>query len=184
MGPRSRELLEELSGADLSNAAFPFGTAQEIFIAGAKARALRMTFVGELGWELHVPVECALAVYDQLFKAGARLAIANAGYRALDSLRLEKGYKNWGSDLTPNDTPLEAGHAWAVKLRRRDFIGRQALLDQRKSGCEDFATFTVDDPNVLLVRPPRRRARRLPHERRLGLRCRGHRPRRRSPSGV
>ena len=153
MGPRSRELLEELSGGDLSNAAFPFGTAQEIFIAGAKVRALRMTFVGELGWELHVPVECALAVYDQLFKAGARLGIANAGYRALDSLRLEKGYKNWGSDLTPNDTPLEAGHAWAVKLKKDvDFIGRQALLDQRKSGLrKHFATFTVDDPNVVLL---------------------------------
>ncbi|MBL8742344.1 MAG: FAD-dependent oxidoreductase [Myxococcales bacterium] len=153
MGPRSRELLEDLSGADLSNAAFPFGTAQELFIGGARLRALRMTFVGELGWELHVPVESALAVYDRLFDAGARLGIANAGYRALDSLRLEKGYKNWGSDLTPNDTPLEAGHGWAVKLKKGiDFIGRAALVDQHANGLKKrMATFTVDDPDVVLL---------------------------------
>jgi len=153
MGPHSRELLEEVSGADLSTFAFPFGTCQEIAIRGAFVRALRMTFVGELGWELHVPVECALAVYDRLFDRGARLGIANAGYRALDSLRLEKGYKNWGTDLTPNDTPLEAGHAWAVKLKSDvAFIGREALLEQRASGLgKRFATFTVDDPAVVLL---------------------------------
>ncbi len=153
MGPRSRELLEEVSGEDLSNGAFPFGTHREIPIAGAMARALRMTFVGELGWELHVPVESALAVYDRLFEAGEKHGIVNAGYRAIDSLRLEKGYKNWGSDMTPNDTPLEAGHSWAVKLQgEKPFLGRDALVAQRaKTLPKRFATFTTADPSIVLL---------------------------------
>jgi 4-methylaminobutanoate oxidase (formaldehyde-forming) len=153
MGPSSRALLEEVTGADLSSAAFPFGTFQDIALEGAPCRALRMSFVGELGWELHIPAEHALAVYDRLIAAGEKHGVADAGYRAIDSLRLEKGYKNWASDITPNDTPLEAGHAWAVKLGADvPFLGREALLAERASGSKKrFATFTVEDPNVVLL---------------------------------
>ncbi len=153
MGPSSRALLGELTDADLSSDAFPFGTLQDLWIAGAPCRALRMSFVGELGWELHVPVEHALAVYDRVVAVGQRLGVADAGYRAIDSLRLEKGYKNWASDLTPNDTPLEAGHAWAVKLKGdTPFLGREALERQREEGPRRrFATFTVEDPEVVLL---------------------------------
>lgn len=153
MGPRSRELLSRVTDSDLGSVAFPYGTHREITVAGAVVRALRMTFVGELGWELHVPVDCTLAVYDRLMAEGASLGIANAGYRAIDSLRLEKGYKNWGSDLTPNDTPLEAGHGWAVKLKSGvPFLGRDALLrDKALPLRKRFAIFTVSDPEVVLL---------------------------------
>jgi len=153
MGPSSRALLSELTDAPLDNEAFPFGGVREIAISGAIVRALRVTFVGELGWELHVPVEHALSVYDRLVEVGAKYEIANAGYRAIDSLRLEKGFKNWGSDLTPNDTPLEAGHAWAVKLAGDvPFLGREALAVQRAQPLRKrFATFSVDDPEIVLL---------------------------------
>jgi 4-methylaminobutanoate oxidase (formaldehyde-forming) len=153
MGPRARDVLGAVTDADMESAAFPFGTFQEIPIGGAIVRAMRVTFVGELGWELHVPVEAALGVYERIWRAGEEHGIVNAGYRAIDSLRLEKGYKNWGSDLTADDTPLEAGHAWAVKLARDvPFIGREALLAQRdKPLTKRFATFTVDDPAVVLL---------------------------------
>lgn len=153
MGPASRALLSSITNADLSNEAFPFGTFQEIPIMGAVVRALRMTFVGELGWELHVPVEATLSVYDRLMAAGAAFGIANAGYRAIDSLRLEKGYKNWGSDLTTSHTPLEAGHAWATKLKSGvPFLGREALLEQRERPLpKRFAMFSVADPSVVLL---------------------------------
>jgi 4-methylaminobutanoate oxidase (formaldehyde-forming) len=153
MGPRSRDVLSEIVDADLSSAAFPFGTFQERTIAGAPVRMLRVTFVGELGWELHVPAENAWMVYERVLAVGAEHGIANAGYRAIDSLRLEKGYKNWGSDLTPNDTPLEAGHGWAVKLKTPvDFIGRGALEEQKRGPLKKrFATFTVDDASVVLL---------------------------------
>src|SRR5699024_4892685 len=92
MGPRAREVLARVCHDDLGNAAFPFGTAREIFIEGAPALALRLTFVGELGWELHLPTECAIPVYEAIMRAGTGFGIGNAGYRAIESLRLEKGY--------------------------------------------------------------------------------------------
>ncbi len=113
--------------ADVSNAAFPFGHVREIEIAGHNVRALRVTYVGELGWELHVPLAATGEVFDALMAAGAAHGIRPVGYRALESLRLEKGYRAWGSDITPNDTPFEAGLGWAVKLRTdTDFVGRAA----------------------------------------------------------
>ena len=90
---------------------------REIAIAGAPVRALRVTYVGELGWELHIPIEAAGAVYDALMEAGRPKGLVNAGYRAIESLRLEKGYRAWGSDIGPDHTPLEAGLGWAVKLK-------------------------------------------------------------------
>ncbi|MCJ7993728.1 FAD-dependent oxidoreductase [Rhizobium cremeum] len=128
MGPRARDVLAAVTKADVSNAAFPFGHAREIAIAGSTVRALRITYVGELGWELHVPIGAIGEVFDALMAAGQPFGVKPVGYRALESLRLEKGYRAWGSDITPNDTPLEAGLGFAVKLKRNaDFLGRSAL---------------------------------------------------------
>src|SRR4029078_1331249 len=100
-----------------SNAAFPFGHVREIGIAGHRVRALRVTYVGELGWELHIPIAATGEGVDALIKAGGMHGIRPVGYRALESLRLEKGYRAWGSDITPNDTPFEARPRWAVHAR-------------------------------------------------------------------
>jgi 4-methylaminobutanoate oxidase (formaldehyde-forming) len=112
-----------------------------------------VTFVGELGWELHMPSESAGAVYDRLMELGQVHGIANAGYRALNSLRREKGYRIWGADVTPDHTPLEAGLGWAAKLKTdTPFLGREAL-EQQKAGrlAKRLAFFTVDDPEVVLL---------------------------------
>ncbi|MBK1698125.1 GcvT family protein [Rhodovibrio salinarum] len=153
MGPCARDVLQAVSEADVSNAAFPFATCQEIPIAGAPVRALRVTYVGELGWELHMPSETAPIVYDRLVAAGAAHGLANCGYRAIETLRLEKGYRAWGSDITADDTPLEAGLAFAVKLKSNlPFQGRDALLMQRETGVRKrLVCFTVDDPDVVLL---------------------------------
>ncbi len=153
MGPNARKVLETLTRDDVSHAGFPFGQLRTIHIAGAPVRALRVTYVGELGWELHIPVEFAATVYDALMRAGRDHGIANAGYRAIESLRLEKGYRAWGSDIGPDYTPLEAGLGWAVKLRKPiPFLGRQALEAQRQAGLKKLlASFTVDDPSVILL---------------------------------
>jgi 4-methylaminobutanoate oxidase (formaldehyde-forming) len=153
MGPKARAVLAAVTDADVSNAAFPFGHVREIGIAGHSVRALRITYVGELGWELHVPIAAAGEVFDALMAAGTPHGIRPVGYRALESLRLEKGYRAWGSDITPNDTPLEAGLGWAVKLRKNtDFIGRRAL--EKINGtppAKRFVGFTVDDPGIVLL---------------------------------
>jgi len=153
MGPRARDVLASVTHADLSNAAFPFGTWCEIDLVGVPVRTLRVTYVGELGWELHIPVECAIAVYERLMEAGRPYGIANAGYRAIESLRLEKGYRAWGADIGPDHTPFEAGLGWAVKLARGiPFLGRDALLAQRSQPLKKrLACFTVDDPGVMLL---------------------------------
>jgi glycine cleavage system T protein len=153
MGPRARDVLAAVTKSDVSNTAFPFGHAREIGVAGHTVRALRVTYVGELGWELHIPIAATGEVFDALIKAGAPHGIRPVGYRALESLRLEKGYRAWGSDITPNDTPFEAGLGWAVKLRKNtDFLGRRAL--ERVSGeslKKRFVGFTVDDPDIVLL---------------------------------
>jgi len=152
MGPRSRDLLSAVSEADFSNAAFPFATLQEIEIAGHRVRALRITYMGELGWELHIPIDLSGEVYDALVAAGAPFGLANAGYRALESLRLEKGYRAWGADITPGDSPFEAGLGWAVGLKSKgDFLGREAAEIAANSPKKKLlACFTVDDPSVVL----------------------------------
>jgi len=152
MGPQSRKVLAEVAGIDVSNAAFPFGHVREFTVAGQPVRALRVTYVGELGWELHVPIAGTGEVFDALMRAGAK---SGSGRRLSGAgiVRLEKAYRAWGSDITPNDTPFEAGLGWAVKLQKNtDFLGRRALeaLDG-KPPKKRFAGFTVDDPEIVLL---------------------------------
>ena len=153
MGPNSRQILEKVSSNDLSNETFPFATAQSVNIGDKIVRAIRITYMGELGWELHFPIEDANYVYDKLFEAGEEFGLVNAGYRCIEACRLEKGYRAWGSDIGPDHTPLEAGLGWAVKLKsNKDFIGKSALVDQKKNGVKKiFAAFTVDDPTQILL---------------------------------
>jgi 4-methylaminobutanoate oxidase (formaldehyde-forming) len=152
MGPRSRKLLARLTDADLSNAAFPFLSSREIWLASAPVRAARVTYVGELGWELYVPTEFAGAVYDAVVAAGDELGLRHAGYHAMDSLRIEKAYRSWGHDLGCEDTPLEAGLGFAVRLdKRAAFVGRDALLAQReKPPARRLLVFVLDDPEPFL----------------------------------
>src|SRR5262249_11837736 len=151
MGPSARNVLAAVTKADVSNPAFPFGHVRELGIAGHTVRALRITYVGELGWELHVPIEAVGEVFDALMAAGRSYGIRPVGYRALESLRLEKGYRAWGSDITPNDTPFEAGLGWAVKLRKNtDFLGRRALEKLNGSALtKRLAGFTVADQEIV-----------------------------------
>ncbi|MFN0263483.1 FAD-dependent oxidoreductase [Tepidamorphus sp. 3E244] len=153
MGPKARDVLKAVTDADVSNEAFPFGHVREIDIAGHTIRALRVTYVGELGWELHIPIGATGEVFDALMEAGKPHGLKPVGYRAIESLRLEKGYRAWGSDITPNDTPFEAGLGWAVKLKKNaPFMGREAL-EQRNGAklTKRLAGFTVDDPDAVLV---------------------------------
>lgn len=151
MGPRARDILAAVASEDVSNAALPFGSARILTIAGVKVRGLRVTYVGELGWELHCPINQLGEVYDALMAADP--ALRPVGYRALESLRLEKGYRAWSSDITPNDTPFEAGLGWAVKLKSSTpFLGRAALeAAQGKPLTKSLMTFTVEDPAAVLV---------------------------------
>ena len=153
MGPNARKVLEAVTHADVSNQSFPFGHVREIDIAGQTVRVLRVTYVGELGWELHVPIAATGEVFGALMAAGKAHGIRPVGYRAMKSLRLEKGYRAWGSDITPNDTPFEAGLGWAVKLRKNtDFLGRRALEAIGGAALtKRLAAFTVDDPEVVLL---------------------------------
>ncbi len=155
MGPRARDVLSAVTTADVGNAAFPFGHIRIVPIAGHDVRALRVTYVGELGWELHIPLAATGDVFDALMRAGALHGIRPVGYRALESLRLEKGYRAWGSDITPNDTPFEAGLGWAVKLKSNlPFLGREALVAQLNGPQrKTLATLTTGrDDTVLLGR--------------------------------
>ncbi|MBD9373371.1 GcvT family protein [Rhizobium sp. ARZ01] len=153
MGPKSRSILERLTKDDVSNKGFPFATVRAITVAGRPVRAMRITYVGELGWELHMPVEDAAAVYDALMEAGRGDGLANAGYRALETCRLEKGYRAWGSDIGPDHTPVEAGLAWAVKTRSAtDFRGRAAIERQLAEGVRKLLVcFVPDDPETILL---------------------------------
>lgn len=153
MGPRAREILQSRCDQDFSNAAFPFMSAREIRLAGAPVLAIRVTYVGELGWELHIPVDFAVSVYDALIEAGAPLGLVDAGYRAIESLRLEKGYRAWGSDIGPDHTPPMAGLSWAVKMKSgAPFQGRDALVQAAGLPLPRLlAGFVVDDPEIVLL---------------------------------
>jgi 4-methylaminobutanoate oxidase (formaldehyde-forming) len=152
MGPNSRALLQSLSPDDLSNEGFPFATSREIELGHAIVRASRITFVGELGWELYVPTEFIQGVYDEIVGAGEAFGLKHCGYHALNSLRMEKAYRHWGHDITDEDTPLEAGLGFAVKLGKPGgFIGREALLRQKETGVrQKLVQFLLKNPEPLL----------------------------------
>jgi sarcosine dehydrogenase len=133
-GPQARNILKQLTNSDISNEGFPYMTCKEIALGYAPVLAIRITYVGELGWELHMPMEYALYVYDALWEAGKSFGLLNAGYRCIESMRLEKGYRYWSGDISPEHTPFEAGLDFCVKLNKGDFIGREALLAQKEKG--------------------------------------------------
>ena len=152
MGPRSRALLQTLSRADFSNEAFPFASIREIGIGHATALASRRTYMGELGWELYVPVEFAVTVFETLHSAGVEFGLRDAGYYAIDTLRLEKGYRAWGRELTPDDNPFQAGLGWAVKLDKPGgFIGHKALIEAKaKPQSRRLVSVVLADAEPLL----------------------------------
>jgi heterotetrameric sarcosine oxidase gamma subunit len=152
MGPKSRELLAKLTTADLGNDAFPFGSSRLISLGYATVRATRITYVGELGWELYVPAEFAVGVYEDLMAAGAEFGVSRGGYYAIESLRLEKGYRAFGRELTPNDNPVEAGLLSACKLKTDiAFLGREAVEKARADGVHrKVVGFVVDSAEPML----------------------------------
>jgi 4-methylaminobutanoate oxidase (formaldehyde-forming) len=134
-GPRARDILQPLTDTDLSNDAFPYLTAQRITVGAVPCLALRVTYVGELGWELYCPIDRGLELWDGLWQAGTPLGLVAGGYRAIDSMRLEKGYRVWSTDITPEDNPYEAGLGFAVRLgKATDFIGKDALIKAKADG--------------------------------------------------
>jgi 4-methylaminobutanoate oxidase (formaldehyde-forming) len=150
MGPNARKLLQKITEANLSNDAFPFGTSQLISIGQFTARAVRLTYVGELGWELHTPASQAHSLYNEIMGAGKDLSVTNAGHYAINSLRLEKAYRAWGADISPDDTALEAGLGFAINWKK-DFLGKEALLKQKQSGAtRKLVTFVLQDPEPVL----------------------------------
>lgn len=152
MGPLSRTLLSRITPADLSNEGFPFATHRQIDLGYGTGIANRMTYVGELGWELIVPTEFAAGIYEALFDRGVDLGVADAGYYALDSMRLEKGFRAWSRELTPDITPAEAGLGFAVALDKPDFIGREAIAAAVAAGAprRRIAQVTLDDEGPVL----------------------------------
>ena len=152
MGPASRALLQSLTPANLSNEAFRFATSREIELGYGLVRASRITYVGELGWELYVPTDFTAGVYDEILAAGEAFDLVHAGYHALDSLRIEKAYRHWGHDITDQDSPLEAGLESTVKFDKPGgFVGREALLRQKESGiAKRLVQFRLRDPQPLL----------------------------------
>jgi len=151
MGPMSRQLLQGISDTDLSNTNCPFGSMREIEVGGTACRALRMSYVGELGWELYVPVDNAELLYSAIVEAGEPFGLRHAGFHAMNSLRLEAGYRHWGHDISDEDTPLEAGLGFAVAWDKPGgFIGREALLNQKGSSrTKRLIQFRIEDPDLI-----------------------------------
>ena len=152
-GPRARDILQPLTPTTLGNEAFPYMTMREITVGDVPVRALRVTFVGELGWELYCPTEYGAGLWRALWEAGQPHGLVAGGYRAIDSLRLEKGYRVWGADITPDETPYEAGLGFCVKLDKDGgFIGRDALARApRRPARPRLACITLDDPRSVAL---------------------------------
>ncbi len=151
MGPQSRTLLQRLTDADLSNAGFPFGSAREIVIGAAKVLAQRISYVGELGWELYIPAEFARGVLRMIVDAGADLGARPVGMHAMDSMRIEKAFRHWGHDIGTHDTILEAGLGFTCDFGKA-FIGRAAVQKQKEANrlTRRMVQFALEDPALLL----------------------------------
>lgn len=152
MGPKARDLLQSLTPDDMSHKGFPFATSREIELGYGYVRASRITFVGELGWELYIPTEFMQDTYDRIVAAGAEWGLVHAGYHALNSLRTEKAYRHWSHDITDEDSPLEAGLDFVVKWDKAGgFVGREALLEQREKGLSrHLLQLRLKDPEPLI----------------------------------
>jgi glycine cleavage system aminomethyltransferase T/glycine/D-amino acid oxidase-like deaminating enzyme len=149
-GPAAREILAPLTSTDVSHAAFGYMSARELNVGAVPCLAVRVTYVGELGWEVYCPSEYAPRLFDALVEAGAPRGLAVGGYRAIESMRLEKGYRVWGSDVTTVDTPFEAGLGFAVKMDKGDFVGRAALAAAGEP-ARRLACLTLDDPRSIVL---------------------------------
>jgi 4-methylaminobutanoate oxidase (formaldehyde-forming) len=151
-GPKARTILEKVTKADVSNAGFPYMTARQIVVGDVPALASRVTYVGELGWEFYCPMEYGLCLWDTLWAAGQPEGLVAAGYKAIDSLRLEKGYRYWSSEISPDYSPLEAGLGFAVKLNKKDFIGKEAILKQKEAGVtRKLCCMTLSDSRTIAL---------------------------------
>jgi 4-methylaminobutanoate oxidase (formaldehyde-forming) len=135
-GPKARQILAKVTKSDISNAAFPYMTAQRIAVGDVPLLAVRVTYVGELGWEFYCPMEYGLRLWDTLWEAGQSEGLVAGGYKAIDTLRLEKGYRYWSGEISPDYTPYEAGMGFFVKLDKGDFNGREALITQKQEGLK------------------------------------------------
>jgi 4-methylaminobutanoate oxidase (formaldehyde-forming) len=150
-GPNARAILQPLTPQSLAGADFPYMTMRQTTVATAPARLLRVTFVGELGWEIYAPSEYGATLWRQLREAGAGHGLLPCGYRAIDSLRAEKGYRYWGSDITGDETPYEAGLGFCVRMDK-DFVGRDALAAPGADRPDRvLACLTLDDPRRLVL---------------------------------
>jgi glycine cleavage system T protein len=151
-GPKARVILEKVVTADISNEAFPYMTAQRITVGDVPVLASRVTYVGELGWEFYCPMEYGLRLWDTLWEAGQPEGMVAAGYKAIDSLRLEKGYRYWSGEISPDYSPFDAGLGFAVKLDKGDFIGREALLKQRENGSKQkLCCLAISDTRAIAL---------------------------------
>lgn len=151
-GPKARTILQKVTINDVSNQAFPYMTAKRVIIGDVPVLASRVTYVGELGWEFYPPMEYGLRLWDTLWEAGQPEGMVAAGYRAIDSLRLEKGYRYWSLEITPDYTPYEAGLGFAVKLNKGDFIGREALIMQKDEGLKQkLCCMTLADSRTIAL---------------------------------
>jgi len=155
-GPKARKILEKVTTDDVSNAGFPYMTAKAINVGDVPALASRVTYVGELGWEFYCPMEYGARLWDTLWEAGTPEGMVAAGYKAIDTLRLEKGYRYWSSEISPDYNPYEAGLGFAVKLEKKDFIGKDALVEARKNGLtRKLVCMTLaDDRTIALGKEP------------------------------
>ncbi len=151
-GPLSRELLEKVSTDDVSNALFPFASVRHLTLGYAPVTAFRITYLGELGYELYIPTEFASHVYETLWEAGQDLDIRNAGYRVISSMHIEKGYADWGSELTPEYTPFDAGLGFCVALGKENFMGKEALTRIKSEGPSwQLCSFVLDADSPVMM---------------------------------
>jgi 4-methylaminobutanoate oxidase (formaldehyde-forming) len=151
-GPKARTILQKVTQADISNEKFPYMTSQKVTIGDVPCIVSRVTYVGELGWEFYCPMEYGLRLWDTLWEAGQPEGMVAAGYKAIDTLRLEKAYRYWSSEITPDYTPLEAGLGFAVKFSKGDFLGKEALLKQKEEGVKQkLCCLTLEDSRTVAI---------------------------------